>query len=144
LKVEREQISAVPVAPAASVPLGAPARELLAAPPAAPSVSEHARVHVSLLQTALSELPLDGLERLSEVLFRAYRNDKQVFTLGNGGSSSTASHMAADLAKITIGPNMPRFRIMCLSDNVSIVTALANDVGYENILSEQLKNHIRA
>jgi D-sedoheptulose 7-phosphate isomerase len=146
MEAEREQIKplTVPVEPVASVPLGAPAGKLLSAPATAPSVSEHARVHLRLLQEALSELPLDELERLSEVLFRAYRNDKQVFTLGNGGSSSTASHMAADLAKNTIGANMHRFRIMCLSDNVSIMTALANDVGYESIFSEQLMNHIRA
>lgn len=92
----------------------------------------------------MSELPLDELERLSEFLFRAYRNDKQVFTLGNGGSSSTASHMAADLAKNTIGANMHRFRIMSLNDNVSIMTALANDLSFENVFAEQLINHIRA
>jgi D-sedoheptulose 7-phosphate isomerase len=120
-----------------------PARTLVSAVPA-PSVSEHAGVHLRLLHDALAALPLHELERLSEALFRAYRNDKQVFTLGNGGSSSTASHMAADLAKNTIGANMHRFRIMCLSDNVSIMTALANDVGYENVFSEQLMSHIRA
>jgi D-sedoheptulose 7-phosphate isomerase len=110
----------------------------------APSVSAHEHEHLKLLQEAMSQLPLDELERLSEALFRAYRNDKQVFTLGNGGSSSTASHMAADLAKNTIGGNMHRFRITCLSDNISIMTALANDLGYENVFVEQLMNHIRA
>ncbi len=77
-------------------------------------------------------------------MLRAYRNDKQVFTVGNGGSSSTASHMAADLAKNTIGTNMKRFRITSLSDNASIVTALANDVGYDSVFSEQLVNMIAA
>jgi D-sedoheptulose 7-phosphate isomerase len=52
--------------------------------------------------------------------------------------------MAADLAKNTIGPNMRRFRIMSLSENASIVTALANDLGYENVFVEQLSNLIRA
>ncbi len=111
---------------------------------AAGSVSEQAREHLHLLQAAMSELPLSELERLSESLFRAYRNDKQVFTLGNGGSSSTASHMAADLAKNTIGANMHRFRIMSLNDNVSIMTALANDISFEDVFAEQLINHIRA
>jgi D-sedoheptulose 7-phosphate isomerase len=67
-----------------------------------------------------------------------------VFTVGNGGSSSLASHMAADLGKNTIGPNMRRFRILSLNDNAAIVTALANDLGYENVFSEQLTNLIRA
>jgi D-sedoheptulose 7-phosphate isomerase len=77
------------------------------------------------------------------MLYRAYRSEKQVFTLGNGGSASTASHIAADLSKNTIAPNMRRFRISSLNDNTAILTALANDLGYENVFSEQLQNLIR-
>jgi D-sedoheptulose 7-phosphate isomerase len=77
------------------------------------------------------------------MLYRAYRNEKQVFTLGNGGSASTASHMAADLGKNTIGPNMRRFRVISLNDNTAMLTALANDLGYENVFREQLQNLIR-
>ncbi|PYR87514.1 MAG: phosphoheptose isomerase [Acidobacteria bacterium] len=51
--------------------------------------------------------------------------------------------MAADLGKNTIGPNMRRFRILSLNDNAAIVTALANDIGYEHIFSEQLVNLIQ-
>ena len=104
----------------------------------------HVEDYVDRLQTALALLPRDPLTMLGDSLLRAYRSDKQVFTLGNGGSSSTASHMAADLAKNTIGPNMRRFRITSLNENAAVVTALANDLGYENIFSEQLVNLIRA
>ncbi len=100
--------------------------------------------YVGRLQTALASLSRGKLTELGEILSRAYRNGKQVFTVGNGGSSSLASHMAADLAKNTIGPNMRRFRIISLNENASIVTALANDLGYENVFSEQLTNVIRA
>lgn len=100
--------------------------------------------YLARLQSTISELPRDRIAALGETLFRAYRNSKQVFILGNGGSSSTASHMAADLAKNTIGPNMKRFRIMSLNDNAAIMTALANDLGYENVFSEQLTNLIQA
>lgn len=100
--------------------------------------------YVGRLRTALSSLSRGELTQLGEILTRAYRNGKQVFTVGNGGSSSLASHMAADLAKNTIGPHMRRFRIMSLNENAAIVTALANDLGYENIFSEQLTNLIRA
>jgi D-sedoheptulose 7-phosphate isomerase len=96
------------------------------------------------LQTTVQALPHEPMDALGDTLFRAYRNNKQVFLLGNGGSSSTASHMAADLAKNTIGPNMKRFRIMSLNDNAAIITALANDLGYENVFSEQLSNLIQA
>lgn len=100
--------------------------------------------YLSQLQTAVQALPRPQLNALGETLLRAYRNNKQVFLLGNGGSSSTASHMAADLAKNTIGPNMKRFRVVSLNDNAAIMTALANDLGYENVFSEQLTNLVQA
>lgn len=99
--------------------------------------------YLDRLKEAIDALPRDRLEALGDMLFRAYRNEKQVFTVGNGGSASTASHMAADLGKNTIGPNMRRFRVLSLNDNAAIVTALANDLGYENVFCEQLMNLIR-
>lgn len=105
---------------------------------------ENVKEYLARLQTTLESLPSDRLTRLGEMLYRAYRNEKQVFTLGNGGSAATASHMAADLAKNTIGPNMRRFRVLSLNDNTPMLTALANDLGYENVFSEQLKGLVRA
>ncbi len=110
----------------------------------ATSLAARADDYLGRLQRALDAIPRDTLTELGEILGRAYRNDKQVFTVGNGGSSSLASHMAADLAKNTIGPNMKRFRIISLTENAAIVTALANDLGYENVFSEQLTNLIRS
>ncbi len=103
----------------------------------------HITGYIEELRAAIDALPRERLAAMGEMLFRAYRNGKQVFTVGNGGSASTASHMAADLGKNTIGPNMRRFRILSLNDNAAIVTALANDLGYEHIFSEQLVNLIR-
>src|SRR5438270_11096251 len=100
--------------------------------------------YLTRLHTAVDALPRERLVELGESLYRTYRNGQQVFTLGNGGSASTASHMAADLAKNTISANMRRFRVLSLNDNQSLLTALANDLGYEHGFSEQLKNLIRA
>jgi D-sedoheptulose 7-phosphate isomerase len=107
-------------------------------------MQRHLDHYVDRLQTAVAALPRERLDELGETLLRAYRNSKQVFLLGNGGSSSTASHMAADLAKNTIGPNMKRFRVVSLNDNAAIMTALANDLGYESVFSEQLVNLVQA
>ena len=104
----------------------------------------HIDSYVSRLTDALERMPREPISELGDALLRAYRNDKQVFTLGNGGSASTASHMAADLAKNTIGPHMRRFRIASLNENAAIMTALANDIGYEHVFSEQLIEVIRA
>ncbi|MCL4395224.1 MAG: SIS domain-containing protein, partial [Chloroflexi bacterium] len=65
----------------------------------------------------------------------------RIFVFGNGGSSSTASHFACDLGKGTVVPDRPRFRVLCLSDNVPTLTAYANDVGYEIVFSELLATH---
>jgi D-sedoheptulose 7-phosphate isomerase len=106
------------------------------------TVETHVHDYLRRLVATLKEIPTDRVERLADLLYRAYADGKQVFTFGNGGSASTASHMAADLSKNTIGPNMRRFRIMSLNDNMSLVTALANDLGYENMFAEQLQNLI--
>jgi D-sedoheptulose 7-phosphate isomerase len=98
--------------------------------------------YLARLQSAVQGVPREQLAALGDRLLRAYENGKQVFTLGNGGSASTASHMTADLAKNTIKANMRRFRVISLNDNMSLLTALANDTGYENVFSEQLKNLI--
>lgn len=101
------------------------------------------RGYLERLTATIEAMPAAELEQLSEMLYRAYTDGKQVFVLGNGGSASTASHMAADLGKNTIGPNMRRFRIMSLNDNIPLLTALANDLGYEHVFSEQLQNLIQ-
>jgi D-sedoheptulose 7-phosphate isomerase len=106
-------------------------------------VKDHIRSYLDRLETALAKIPAERVAEMSERLYRAYQDGKQVFVVGNGGSASTASHMAADLAKNTIGPNMRRFRIMSLNDNIPLLTALSNDLGYQRMVTEQLMNLIR-
>ena len=67
-----------------------------------------------------------------------------MFILGNGGSASTASHFACDLAKNTRQAGLPHFRVIGLTDNMAMFSALANDEGYENVFSEQLASLVRA
>jgi D-sedoheptulose 7-phosphate isomerase len=63
--------------------------------------------------------------------------------MGNGGSASTASHMACDLAKQTVMAGRPRFRVIALTDNMALFSAYANDNGYENVFAEQLASFVR-
>jgi D-sedoheptulose 7-phosphate isomerase len=75
-------------------------------------------------------------------LFEAWKNGKQVFLVGNGGSAATASHMANDLNKLTITTGKARFKAIALTDNIPLMTAWGNDSAYEDIFSEQLVNFI--
>jgi D-sedoheptulose 7-phosphate isomerase len=101
------------------------------------------REYIEGLKKCLDALLLEEVAGVIRLLEEAYREGKQVFIIGNGGSAATASHMACDLGKVILpeeGNAVPRFRVTALADNVPWMTALANDLGYEYIFSEQLKN----
>jgi len=65
---------------------------------------------------------------------------KQIFVCGNGGSASTASHFVCDMVKGASYGREKRFRILALTDSLPTITAYSNDVAYECIFEEQLKN----
>ena len=65
---------------------------------------------------------------------------RTIFVAGNGGSASTASHLACDIVKGASFQRESRFRIMALTDNLATITAYSNDVGYDCVFTEQLKN----
>ena len=83
----------------------------------------------------------EEVTRLITLLANAREANRQIFLCGNGGSASTASHFANDLGKGASWNRDVRFRVLALTDNVSWITALANDTDYSQIFVEQLKNY---
>jgi D-sedoheptulose 7-phosphate isomerase len=79
-------------------------------------------------------------ERTLELVKTSKASNKNFFFIGNGGSASTASHFACDLAKCTIVEGKPRLRVQSLVDNVPLITALTNDWGWNSVFVEQLKS----
>ena len=75
-----------------------------------------------------------------KVLYDAWKAGKNVFVAGNGGSASTASHFASDLAKFTSVEGKPRFKAYSLVDNTPLITAITNDLGWSEVYVEQLKS----
>jgi len=90
------------------------------------------------LQQALDLLSLDMVQAVAREILAAYDRGGRVYIFGNGGSASTASHMACDLAKNTAVAGLPRLRTQALTDNMALFSALANDDGYEAVFAEQL------
>jgi D-sedoheptulose 7-phosphate isomerase len=78
------------------------------------------------------------LDRIVHSLMDVWRNGRTVFVMGNGGSASTASHFAADLAKYTIADGKRRFRVIALTDNAALLSAWTNDAGFGSIFAEQM------
>jgi D-sedoheptulose 7-phosphate isomerase len=88
-------------------------------------------------------MPYATIADAAEQLLDCNRRGGTVFVLGNGGSASTASHFACDLAKGTRVDGRPSFRVMPLTDNVAMITAWGNDTSYERVFAEQLVALVR-
>jgi D-sedoheptulose 7-phosphate isomerase len=96
-------------------------------------------VYLDAVQDIGRTLPHEDIQRVVDVLYEAWQQGKAVFTMGNGGSASTATHLACDLAKCTIVPGRHRLKVMALVDNVPLVSAWTNDSGFGSIFAEQLE-----
>src|ERR1017187_4258021 len=105
---------------------------------------DFAKDYIRGLKDVLDRIPLGPVDEMIQAIELAQNNRQQVFVIGNGGSVATASHMMNDLNKGTLGHKgdapWPRLRVIALTDNVSLMTAWANDTDYNHIFSEPLKN----
>ncbi len=98
------------------------------------------------IKHCLNSIDNKKIELAIDMILRAYKNDRKVFILGNGGSASTASHMSCDLGKGTLqriyDNSEKRLKVISLTDNVAVMTAYGNDLGFEDIFVQQLRNLI--
>lgn len=101
---------------------------------------QFAREYLAELQTVLENFDHPGFERIVEAIMAAYAQNARIFIMGNGGSGATASHMVCDINKGTCSDLDKKFKMISLSDNIPTLLALANDVAYEAVFVEQLKN----
>lgn len=98
------------------------------------------------LSNIIHEIDQEKINSLANKIIEARDNNKVVYIIGNGGSYANAFHLACDLNKGTIenpyDQNQKRIKATSLSDNISLMTALSNDLGYDEIFSQQLRNFI--
>ena len=97
---------------------------------------------IELRETA-GNMPVEDIDKTIEMIYEAWETGNQIFICGNGGSASTATHFACDLAKTTIIEGRDRFKVECLNDNIPLMLALVNDDGFDNLFIEQLKAKFR-
>lgn len=103
------------------------------------------------IKKTIDKLPQEKIKNIIEIILKAFENNRTVFTMGNGGHGSTASHWINDLAKhlvvsedkTKVVVSGKRLKTLCLNDSISTLTGWANDTGYENCFSEQLKNWVK-
>ena len=103
--------------------------------------ADYARSYANYLCQLLEELDYESVAQVMDIFCAARERGSRIFFLGNGGSASTASHFANDFAigtRLSVKP----FKAVSLTDNNSILTALGNDEGYENIFVKQLEVYL--
>jgi len=99
--------------------------------------------YINNLTTILKSIDQDSIIEIKDALESTIKNKSKIYILGNGGSAATASHMANDLSVGLKLREIRNFDVESLSDNSSVCTAIANDIGYENIFYAQIKNKIQ-
>lgn len=99
--------------------------------------------YIAQQKAALDSIPADAVALLVDRFREAWKNDRQIFVFGNGGSAASASHFITDLGKGSSDKLSKRFRCMSLNDNTAWMTALGNDYAYDQIFVRQLKNFAR-
>lgn len=102
------------------------------------SFAKQSKDYLNRLQQACDQIPLDRVELLAYALLDAWKHKRQVFIFGNGGSAGNAIHLANDFIFGISKKFGSGLRIHALPANSSVITCLANDIGYENIFEYQL------
>lgn len=106
-----------------------------------PAMRRYIETEIGVLQN----LDLQQINGAITAVLEARERGGTIYTLGNGGSAATASHMVCDLAKgCSEALGSPKFRVECLSDNTPIMMAIANDYCYEDIFLRQLQDKLRS
>ena len=100
--------------------------------------------YLTRLKQILDDIDVDVISDIVDTLEETIENKSRIYILGNGGSAATASHMVNDLGAGLRRRDVINFDVTSLGDNSSVVTAIANDIGYENIFYMQMKGHINA
>lgn len=96
--------------------------------------------YLSEMHKIIDCISTEDIDKVVMLLFDAWKRGSKVFTCGNGGSASTATHFACDLSKTTNVDGKSRFKAYCLNDNIPLISAITNDEGFENLFYEQLRN----
>lgn len=99
--------------------------------------------YVEAQKAALDSIPVETVAGLIGKLREALHEGRKIFVFGNGGSAANSSHFVTDLGKGASDKVGKRFQVLSLNDNVSWMTALANDYAYEDVFVGQLQNYAR-
>lgn len=103
-------------------------------------LNEHIQNYKSKINELFNNLNTNEFERVIETIIQAFQDDKKIFIAGNGGSAATASHFHEDFVFYSRHFAKKRPNVISLTNNVPYITAISNDIGYEEVFTEQMRN----
>lgn len=103
---------------------------------------DRAKQYLGMVKDTIDKLDQSAIRAAADAFLDTYHKGGNIYTFGNGGSGASASHAAGDFLKGASYGLDKRFRMICLNDNLPSMMAIANDIGYEDIFIEPLKNFI--
>jgi D-sedoheptulose 7-phosphate isomerase len=107
------------------------------------SIAHSPEAYLSGLAEVLPRVDQRAISRLAEMLYRAWSADRRVYVFGNGGSASTAGHWVCDLVKNTATEGRGRMQVLSLADNLAMLSALGNDISYDDVFRFPLAAYAR-
>lgn len=105
-------------------------------------INDFAKNYLGDLKELINTIDINEITEFIKEIENAYKNGKTIFIMGNGGSAATASHFVCDINKGVSLKLQKKFKVLCLNDNIPIMLAYSNDISYDSVFIEQLKNFI--
>jgi len=105
-------------------------------------INDFAKNYLGDLKELINTIDINEITEFIKDIENAYKNGKTIFIMGNGGSAATASHFVCDINKGVSLKLQKKFKVLCLNDNIPIMLAYSNDISYDSVFIEQLKNFI--
>ena len=107
------------------------------------SLNEHFSSYFEKVSETLGKIDIPAVSKFIDIIYECYNSGNTIYIFGNGGSAATASHVAGDFMKgISFGLEK-RFKVICLNDNIPSLTAISNDLTYDEVFYEQLKTFLK-
>jgi len=103
------------------------------------SVKDYSKKYLNFISNLCSTINIGEIDKVIDIFLQARKNEKTIFLIGNGGSAATCSHFSEDLSLGTYSEGLKPFKTISLTDNTPYITAIGNDIGYENAFFGQLR-----
>lgn len=107
------------------------------------TITTTAAGYFSAMRDAFNRVDLTKIEQYADLVFKAWQEDRRIYLFGNGGSAYTASHHCTDYVKTAMVAGQKRLQAYSLADNTGLLTALGNDISYDDVFSFQLESYAK-